>query len=165
MALFIWKQLPVPSPGDLEPHVPFVTRRVLELVYTAHDMAPLARDLDDFDGPFRWDDERRAAIRAELDAYFFLLYGISRGDVEYILETFQSDSGGGLKGNEIARFGEYRTKRLVLDAYDRMAPLGTSLSTSLVDNENYLSPLSPPPGHGPRHPIADPQTSAIRQVG
>ena len=47
MKIFIWKQLPVPAPAMLEPHVGFLTPRVLELVYTAYDMTPLARDLGD----------------------------------------------------------------------------------------------------------------------
>lgn len=151
MGLFIWKQLPVPTPQMLEPHTPFITPRVLELVYTAYDMTGLARDLGDTAPPFQWDEDRRAQIRAELDAYFFHLYGIARDDVDYILETFQSDKGG-LKNNEIAKYGTYRTKNLVLAEYDRMAQAGLTLDTPLIDGENYTSPLTPPPGHGPRHP-------------
>jgi hypothetical protein len=145
MALFIWKQLPVPVPATLEPHLPFIVPRVLELVYTAYDMTPLARDLDDDGDPFRWDEDRRAQLRAELDAFFFRLYGIDdRDDVDYILETFQTQTGG-LKHNEIRDHGEYRTKRLVLTEYDRMAAADTV-------GVPYESPLSPPPGHGARHP-------------
>ncbi|MFQ3556663.1 N-6 DNA methylase [Streptomyces gramineus] len=151
MKPFIWKQLPVPAPATLDPHLPFLLPRVLELVYTAYDMAPLARDLGDDGEPFRWDEARRAQLRAELDAYFFHLYGISAEDTDYILETFQSESGG-LKNNEISKYGEYRTKRLVLTEYDRMATAGLSLEKPLVDGETYTSPLTPPPGHGPRHP-------------
>ena len=56
-------------------------------------------------------------LRAELDAFFLRLYGIDdRDDVDYILETFQTDSGG-LKRNEIRDHGDYRTKRLVLAEY------------------------------------------------
>ncbi|MFK0249510.1 Eco57I restriction-modification methylase domain-containing protein [Amycolatopsis azurea] len=153
MALMIWKQLPVPHPDSLAPHTSFITPRVVELVYTSHDMVGLARDLDDTGAPFRWQEERRAQIRAELDAYLFYLYGIDRPDVDYILETFQSESGG-LKNNEIAKYGSYRTKDLVLAEYDRMAEAGVSLTTPLVDGENYTSTLTPPPGHGPRHPAA-----------
>ncbi|WP_405581679.1 Eco57I restriction-modification methylase domain-containing protein [Streptomyces sp. NBC_01092] len=153
MALMTWKQLPVPAPDTLRPHTPFLTPRILELVYTAHDMIPLARDLDDDGAPFQWGESRRAQIRAELDAYFFHLYGISRDDADYILETFQSDTGG-LKNNEIAKYGTYRTKDLVLAEYDRMAPAGVSLDTPLIDGDTYTSPLTPPPGHGPRHPEA-----------
>lgn len=151
----IWKQLPVPTPEMMEPHTPFVTSRVLELVYTAYDMAGLAEDLGDAGPPFRWDEGRRAQIRAELDAYFFHLYGIERDDADYIMETFQSDSGGGLKNNEIAKFGSYRTKELILAEYDRMAAAGVSLTNPLIDGENYKSMLRPPPGHGPRHSAKD----------
>ncbi|WP_144440235.1 hypothetical protein, partial [Streptomyces albidoflavus] len=45
----------------------------------------------------------------------------------------------------------YRTKDLILAEYDRMAAAGVSLTTPLVDGENYTSTLTPPPGHGPRH--------------
>ncbi|WJK34746.1 DNA methyltransferase [Solwaraspora sp. WMMA2065] len=119
MALMTWKQLPVPTPKMLEPHLSFIVPRVLELVYTAHDMAGLARDLGYHGEPFPWDEDRRAQLRAELDAYFFHLYGITRDDVDYILESFQSDTGG-LKNNEIAKYGTYRTKELVLTEYDRI---------------------------------------------
>ncbi|MEV5407539.1 DNA methyltransferase [Thermopolyspora sp. NPDC052614] len=157
MALMIWKQLPVPTPEMLNPHTSFLTPRVLELVYTTHEMVELARDLGDSGAPFYWSEERRAQIRAELDAYFFHLYGISRPDVDYILETFQTENGG-LKNNEIAKYGTYRTKDLVLAAYDRMAPAGVGLTTPLIDGENYISTLTPPPGHGPRH-------EAVGEVG
>jgi hypothetical protein len=151
MKLFIWKQLPVPTPAMLEPHTAFITPRVLELVYTAFDMTPLARDLGDDGEPFRWDEDRRAQLRAELDSYFFYLYGISREDTDYILETFQSDSGGGLKNNEIATYGTFRTKDLVLAEYDRMSAASPDLDSPLRDGENFTSILTPPPGHGPRH--------------
>ncbi|MFG1696020.1 Eco57I restriction-modification methylase domain-containing protein [Nonomuraea sp. NPDC049309] len=151
MALMTWKQLPVPTPDTLEPHTIFIVPRVLELVYTAYDMTGLARDLGDFGEPFQWDEDRRAQIRAELDAYFFHLYGINRADADYILESFQSKTGG-LKNNEIAKYGTYRTKNLVLAEYDRMAQAGVSLTVPLVDGENYVSTLTPPPGNGPRHP-------------
>ncbi|WP_405796203.1 Eco57I restriction-modification methylase domain-containing protein [Streptomyces sp. NBC_01506] len=157
MKLFIWKQLPVPTPRILEPHAAFITPRVTELVCTAYDMTPLARDLGDTGAPFHWNEARRAQIRAELDAYFFHLYGISRDDTDYILETFQSETGG-LKNNEIAKYGHYRTKDLVLAEYDRMAAAGISLTTPLEDGENYTSTLTPPPGHGPRHP-AEPEAA------
>jgi N-6 DNA Methylase len=153
MKLFIWKQLPVPAPLTLKPHLPFMLPRLLELEYSAYDMAGLAHDLEDSGPPFQWDEERRARIRAELDALFFYLYGVGRPDVDYILDTFQSDSGGGLKNNEIAKYSTYRTKDLVLEEYDRMAVAGVSLDVPLIDGENYTSTLVPPPGHGPRHPV------------
>ena len=145
MTQFIWKQLPVPTPATLEPHLDCIVPRVLELVYTAYEMTPFARDLGDDGEPFRWDEDRRAQLRAELDAFFFRLYGIDdRDDVDYILETFQTETGG-LKHNEIRDHGEYRTKRLVLTEYDRMAAAEAS-------GVPYESPLPKPPGQGDRHP-------------
>ncbi len=72
-----------------------VEETVLELTYTAHDMAPFARDMGYVDDagqvkpPFIWDEERRLKLRAKLDAVFFHLYGITdREDVRYIYSTF-----------------------------------------------------------------------------
>jgi hypothetical protein len=145
MGLFIWKQLPVPTPAMIEPHLPFLVPRVLELVYTAYDMTPLARDLGDEGAPFRWGEDRRALLRAELDAFFFRMYGIDdRDDVDYILETFQTETGG-LKHNDIAKYGTYRTKDLVLATYDRMAAADAT-------GVPYTTAITPPPGEGPRHP-------------
>ena len=38
--------------------------------------------------PFIWDDEERRHLRARLDALYFHLYGLSRDDAEYVLDTF-----------------------------------------------------------------------------
>ncbi|MFF2937056.1 Eco57I restriction-modification methylase domain-containing protein [Streptomyces mirabilis] len=144
---FISEQLPVLTPAVAAANAPFITSRILELTHTACDMAPFARDLGDTGTPFRWDEDRRTVIRAELDALFFHLYGIPRDDVDYILETFPI-----VQRKEEAKYGSFRTKELILDLYDRMAAAGVSLDTPLVDGENFTSALTPPPGHGPRHP-------------
>jgi len=149
MKVFIWKQLPVPTPDILEPHTGFLTPRVLELVYSAYDMTSLARDLGDRGAPFIWDEDRRAPIRAELDAFFFRLYGIERDDVDYIMETFQTESGG-LKNNDMAKYGTYRTKDLILEVYDRM-------SAADAADVPYETTITPPPGDGPRHPLSKSQ--------
>jgi hypothetical protein len=102
--------------------------RVLELTYTSHSMAPFARDLG-YDGlPFPWDEERRALLRAELDAFYARKYSLSRDELRYILDPadvkgpdYPSETFRVLKANEIRRFGEYRTARLVLAAYDQFA--------------------------------------------
>ena len=140
MKVFTWKQLPVPAPATLKPHLDFIVPRVLELVYTAYDMASLARDLGDDGGPFVWDEERRAHLRAELDAFFFRLYGIERDDVDYIMETFPI-----VKRKDEQRYGSFRTKELVLDVYDAMAEARRT-------GVPYQTVLDPPPGRGPRHP-------------
>ncbi|MEU3179497.1 Eco57I restriction-modification methylase domain-containing protein [Streptomyces albidoflavus] len=140
------EQVPVPAPSQLGPHTSFIVPRVLELTCTADDLTPFARDLGDTGAPFVWNEGRRTTIRAELDALFFHLYGITRDDVDYILDTFPI-----VKRKDEAKYGTYRTKDLILAEYDRMAAAGVSLTTPLVDGENYTSTLTPPPGHGPRH--------------
>ncbi|MER6772916.1 DNA methyltransferase [Streptomyces bacillaris] len=140
------KQLPLPAPETLAVHRRFIEGRVLELSFTALDLTSLARDLGDTGAPFIWENGRRIVMRAELDALFFHLYGITRDDVDYILDTFPI-----VKRKDEAKYGTYRTKDLILAEYDRMAAAGVSLTNPLVDGENYTSTLTPPPGHGPRH--------------
>jgi hypothetical protein len=144
-----WKQLPVPAPDTLDPHLPFIVPRVLELVYTSPDMGPLARDLDDAGDPFAWETDRRASLRAELDALFFRVYGIDdRGDVEYIIDTLLGGAPheGGADGRERGEGqgdDSRRTRELALAAYDRMTEAAAA-------GAEYQTRIFPPPGHGPR---------------
>jgi hypothetical protein len=125
---FLVKQFPVLPPStytaaDLD----FVVPRVLELTYTAWDLQPFAKDLG-YDGPpFRWDEDRRAVLRAELDAYYAALYGLNRDELRYVLDPtdvygpdFPGETFRVLKEREIREYGEYRTRRLVLEAWDRL---------------------------------------------
>lgn len=77
--------------------------------YTAHDMAPLARDLR-YDGPpFVWNAEERRHLRARLDALYFHIYGLSREDAGDILDTFPI-----VRRDDEATFDRYRTRDLIL---------------------------------------------------
>ena len=93
----------------------FVIPQVLALSYTAHDLAPFARDLGYVDEagevlpPIVWDDEDRRARLAALDALFFHLYGLGADDAGYILDTFPI-----VRKQDEAAFGHYRTKGDVL---------------------------------------------------
>jgi len=104
--------------------------------------------------PFKWDESRRARLRAELDAYYARLYGLTRKQLRYILDpadltereledildpweevrdpldpeayaervrksTFPGETFRVLKEKELRQFGEYRTRRLVLEAWER----------------------------------------------
>ncbi|MBL8695600.1 MAG: N-6 DNA methylase [Planctomycetes bacterium] len=91
-----------------------IEARVLELVYTSFDLQPFARDCGFNGPPFRWDEERRFQLRCELDAAFFHLYGLSRDEAAYILDTFPI-----VRRHDESRFGEYRTQRVILEFYDR----------------------------------------------
>src|SRR5699024_8518551 len=81
LTFFIFQQLPVFFPKVLSKYGEFISFRSLELIYTAYDMEPLVSDVGTDGEPFRWDEDRRTVIRAELDALFFHLYGINRDDV------------------------------------------------------------------------------------
>ncbi|MDQ0407798.1 MULTISPECIES: Eco57I restriction-modification methylase domain-containing protein [unclassified Streptomyces] len=144
---FQFAQLPFLTPSMVDRHRGFIGRRVLELAYTTYDMSSFAADLGDLSSPFHWDEDRRQQIRAELDALFIHLYGISREDADYILDTFPI-----VRRKDEAKYSSYRTKELILAEYDRMAAAGLTLENPLVEGENYTSTLTPPPGHGPRHP-------------
>lgn len=141
------KQFPViPPERYTEPDLDFITPRILELTYTAKDMAPWATalisgwKLDNGNWkpgtpepirrsplvPFPFDQERRAVLRAELDAYYARLYGLDRDELRYILDPedvmgkdYPSETFRVLKDREIREYGEYRTQRLVLEAWDR----------------------------------------------
>jgi len=76
--------------------------------------------------PFIWQEERRAIARAELDARIARLYGLNRDELRYILDPhdvhgpdFPGETFRVLKEKEIKQHGEYRTRRLVLEAWDR----------------------------------------------
>jgi hypothetical protein len=95
LSFFIFKQLPVLAPSQyLQEDDGYVTQRVLELVYTASDLRDYAIDMGYSDDPFPWAEERRAVVRAELDAYYAHLYGLTREEILYILDpkdVFGSD--------------------------------------------------------------------------
>jgi hypothetical protein len=146
---FYVKQLPILPPTAYAGRAPWlmsadlrdwIIDRVLELCYTAWDMEQFADDLGDDGAPFRWDPERRILLRAELDAAFFQLYGVSREDADYILDTFPV-----VRRKDEERYGEYRTKRLILEIYDAMQK---AMDTGVP----YHTIADPPPGQGPRHP-------------
>lgn len=136
---YYMKQLPVLAPHQFtrEDHA-FITSRVLELTYTSRSMRPWAEDLGHSGPPFAFDLIRRADLRAELDALFALKYGLSRDELRYVLDPadthgadYPSETFRGLKRNEESALGEFRTRRLVLDAYDRLS--GSHLASGPIE--------------------------------
>ncbi|MBA8885203.1 Eco57I restriction-modification methylase domain-containing protein [Dokdonella fugitiva] len=127
-SFYYFKQLPVLAPtAYTEADLAFIVPRVLELTYTANDLSGWAQDLG-YDGePFPFDPDRRATLRAELDAYYAKLYGLTRDELRYILdpadvmgEDYPSETFRVLKNKEQKEFDEYRTQRLVLEAWDAL---------------------------------------------
>jgi hypothetical protein len=178
-SFFIIKQLPTLSPELLRNSSPvfadkpsindWLLARVLELTYTAWDLEPFARDCG-YDGPpFRWDEERRFILRAELDAAFFQLYlradeqgdwvfarkadgcpcEESPKDLAHLKANFPTprdavsyimDTFPIVRRKDEERFeGDYRTKRVILEIYDAM-------QESIRTRKPYQTRLDPPPG-------------------
>ena len=126
---YIVEQLPVIPPAAYarmfgpKSAADIVREAVLELSYTAHDLAPFARDMGYVDDsgdvlpPFAWDEDRRVRLRAKLDALYFILYGVfnpdiaaaSRDDIRYIYSTFPI-----VEREEVAHWGRYRSRDLCL---------------------------------------------------
>ena len=129
---FYVKQFPILPPAFYtETRCAFLVPKVLELTYTSHALAPFARDLGHDGPPFTWDEERRAYLHADLDAFYARAYGLSRDELRYILDPadvkgpdYPSETFRVLKKKEIRQYGEYRTRRLVLAAWDRMEVSG-----------------------------------------
>ena len=129
---FYIKQFPfLPPSAYTEADIAYISTRVLELSYTSYSMRPLAEALGYTGEPFPWDEDRRAQLKAELDAYYAKLYGLTREELAYILDpttkyptdcptvTFPT-----LQNNEMKKYGEYRTQRLVLTAFDALTRQG-----------------------------------------
>ena len=138
-----------------EPRLAFITPKVLELTYTSHSLAPFARDLGHDGPPFAWDEDRRALLRADLDAFYARAYSLTRDELRYILDPadvkgpdYPSETFRVLKEKEIRQHGEYRTRRLVIEAWDRMEQDGTFAALGLADRATAvaqqidLSPLN-----------------------
>jgi len=162
LSFFIIKQLPVLEPVTLgqvcvwEPVLPYcswIVPRVVELTYTATDLAPFARDLGNFGPPYVWDEERRFWLCAELDGAFFNLYDIARDDVDYIMDTFPI-----VKRKDIAAHGRYRTKEAILEIYDEMAD---AIRTGIP----YQTRLNPPPANGWTPPPLPTLDDAVGRAG
>jgi hypothetical protein len=119
--LFILEQLPVITPTAFEQSIgsmkiaDYIRAEVLALSYTAHDLAPFARDLGhvEADGsvkpPFVWNPDDRAHRMARLDALFFHLYGLDDSDADYVLSTFPI-----VREQDMKAHGTFRTRDLIL---------------------------------------------------
>jgi hypothetical protein len=139
---YIIKQLPTLLPSQFKKNCPWnfsktlvnwITPRIIELTYTANDLFSFSKDCGYHGPPFRWNEDRRFLIRCELDSAFFHLYGLSHEDTDYIMDTFPI-----VKRKDEAQYGDYRTKRVILEIYDEM-------QRAMAAGEPYRTRLEPPP--------------------
>lgn len=127
---FILRQAPILPPSAYTPaDIHFVVNRV----------AGLTRNHDSINACWLTDQptyafgtaEERLQIRAELDAFYAVKYGLSRDDLSFILDPQEAEGPDypsvtfpGLRTKEMKLYGEFRTRRLVLEAYDRLTEKG-----------------------------------------
>jgi hypothetical protein len=135
-----FSQIPSLPPGRFSAAaLEFLVPRALALIYTSHSMLPLYDDVVSIDArydsraglergkPFTFDPVVRSVLISEIDAYVAHLWGINRGELQFILDPkaamgvdYPSETFRGLRDAEVRQFGEYRTQRLVLEAWDRI---------------------------------------------
>ena len=149
------KQFACPAPSRFAEPAPWqastaladwIVPYVLELSYTSWRLSSYAREMGDDGPPFRWNHPRRAFLRADLDAGLMHVYGLTRPEVEHVLESFPV-----VCKYEERDHGEYLTRRLVLEAYDRMA-------AAAARRGHGWTPLAEiPAGEGCRHPGCQPR--------
>ena len=149
MNYFVVEQIACPTPATFSfpaswnckcSLAKWVEPYVLELSYTSWRLKSYAQDIGDHGPPFEWDPDRRALLRADLEAGFLHVYGLDRAEAEHVLDSFFV-----VRKYDEGDFGEYRTKRLVMEAYDRM-------DRAIASGGKGWKPLADiPAGSGPRH--------------
>ncbi len=120
---FLIEQFPMFAPDFYQEKCPWssrtslekwISQRVLKLTCTSNDMKPLAQSCG-FDPPVhKWNPAERLDLMAQLDAAYFLLYGIDRDDIEYILSTFA-----GIRKDREGAFAGSTTYDKILHHYDQ----------------------------------------------
>jgi hypothetical protein len=138
--------------------VDFVVPRVMELVYTAWDMVPVAQDCGFQGAPYCWDDARRFQIRAELDAAYLFAYlgpsdswalakGESRDELARLRSHFPTPRDAAthllnsfplVRGKDEKAHGTYRTRETILRLYEEF-------TAAQQDGTAWRTPLDPPP--------------------
>lgn len=118
------RQFPVPAPAQMSGLIAEeISKRVLSLLSVSSEMrGALPASHDGVASTVA-----RAGILAEIDALSASLAGLHRRDLEFILDPsevygseYPTETFRVLKNKEVALHGEYRTRRLVLDAWDRL---------------------------------------------
>lgn len=105
---YILMQLPMPTPAQVE---------ASPIVFRTFVRDWIGERVDRLNArPNGHNDDDRAWLRAELDALAAHLFGLSRDEIDYVIGTFPI-----VRRQEEAAYGEFRSRRLILTAFDAMA--------------------------------------------
>jgi hypothetical protein len=91
----------------------FLAERAIKLTYRSDDLSGFGHAAH-VDSPFRLPPEEEVRLRTEIDAAFLMLYEATRAEAEHMLDSFEI-----VCRRELAAHGEFRSRRLILEAYDR----------------------------------------------
>jgi len=115
---YILKQLPVIEHNKWKKYRDIIIPKIIELIYTSHELTDFAKECGFSRTPFEWNDSRRFQIKAELNAIIAHLYGVNKTELKYIIDTFTA-----LKNKEIEIFDEFKSKNLILKFFDKYSGL------------------------------------------
>jgi hypothetical protein len=146
----VFKQVALLKPNEYSnDEISWVSNRVARLCHSSVSMSGFARDIGWNAEAQPLKDHERRVLRAELDSFFARKYGLSRVDLQYVLDPeevkgkgYPSETFRGLREKEMKEFNAFRTADLVLDAWDRM------------EKEGLSSVNVPASAHG-RQPVVD----------
>ena len=110
--------------------IPWLAKQAFWLYYTYKDLSVMAEDIGYTKGPMRWDPVKRAVVSAALEAAIFRLYRISKSEATMMMDSLEA-----LASFERMVYGEYRTRRLVLGAWDMPAVVSAKCIASTSSGE------------------------------
>ena len=126
--LYKIKQVPVPHASDMPSGVlSAICSRVLHLLKISNGPGAIINELNDScPASLLHCTAEPREVRAEIDALCASLYGLNADELNFILDPsaakvgYPSETFTVLRAKEISEFGEYKTRRLVLEAWNRL---------------------------------------------
>ena len=132
-------QIPMPPPRQVIPQEnkptslqAYIQKLALELPFTSWSLKELGEAVGR-SRPFTWNAERRFLMLREADAATAHFFKLDKEELEYVISTFQT-----LEKDEVAKYGSFRTREIVLRCYDAM-------SEAIASGQPYQSLLDPLP--------------------
>lgn len=117
----IFSQLPCPELGGVCELETDALASAAELCGSFTPLEPFVRESGQEWRPGPWDEKRRWELTCKIDAALFRRFGYTQLEVDYVLSTFPV-----MEAKEIRAFGEYRTKRRILELFDEYTSLESS---------------------------------------
>ena len=142
MSYTLMDSLPFPRLSIDDPRVTALAPRVLQLTCTGPEMIPFWNAMaahgwvetvsDSAPPPGIADPEHRLQLIAEIEAIVARdIFSLTADEIDYVLETFPI-----VKRRDVRKYGDYRTKLLILDAYSQLDASSVSGMSSRSQSES-----------------------------